>query len=323
MIARLGSHLAASALLAGSYAICSAQSHDLRNPTPLAPGVNRGTVDNQANGPNYYYFYAGPGHVDIEYSFKEMGVSGKPLKQPLGFDLYQENNKLLIHSTVVSFDKLEKLSQPGTLDARHKLLIRVISPNTALRLGGYYEIEVTGKVTFEGKSNGADIKPENTDRPAGPLVMAGGANNGDSSGGDASLYTPVGALTSVQESPTELRLTLAADSLFDLGKATIRPDAKAALDRVAQIIRSKSRGVVRIEGFTDSPGAADRNLSLASARAESVGNWLVTQAGLPAAGLTMHGFGARLFAAPNAKPDGSDDPAGRQKNRRVEIVVQK
>ena len=78
----------------------------------------------------------------------------------------------------------------------------------------------------------------------------------------ASLYEPVGALTKVQEGPQELRLTLAAAILFDFDKATIRPDAKAALGRVAQIIRAKSRGAVRIEGFTDSRGPADYNLRL-------------------------------------------------------------
>jgi outer membrane protein OmpA-like peptidoglycan-associated protein len=127
----------------------------------------------------------------------------------------------------------------------------------------------------------------------------------------------------VEENPKELRLTLAADILFDFDKSTIRPDAKAALDRVAEIIRSKSRGMVRIEGFTDSKGASDYNLRLSSDRAESVNNWLIERGGLQGAGFTTHGFGATRFAAPNTKRDGSDDPVGRQKNRRVEIIIQK
>jgi outer membrane protein OmpA-like peptidoglycan-associated protein len=322
-------------LLLGSYAICDAQSHDPKSPAPLGPGINKGNVDNKANGPNYYYFYAGPGHVDIHYAFKEMGVFGNPLRQSLSFDLYDEKNKLIAHSTVVSVDKMEKLLQPGDLGARSKLIIRVISPDTTIRLGGYYEIEVTGGAAFDGKAAGATIKPENTElyHPAGSLVTpGGGASSGDISLATpqgplykpgASLYTPVGALTNVQEGPQELRLTLAADILFDFDKATIRPDAKAALDRVAQIIRAKSRGAVRIEGFTDSRGTADYNLRLSKSRAESVENWMTEREGLHGAGFTTRGFGATRFAAPNTRTDGSDDPAGRQKNRRVEIIIQK
>jgi outer membrane protein OmpA-like peptidoglycan-associated protein len=327
-IFRRGNRLTAIALLLGSYAICGAQSHDPKNPAPLGPGVNKGNVDNVQNGPNYYYFYAGPGAVNLNYAFKEMGVFGNPLKQSLSFDLYNENNKLISHDAIVSVEKMEKLSQPGTLDRRYKLLLRVIAQDGVIRLGGYYEIEATGAVAFGGKAAGGNVKPEDTSltHPVGALTHPVGALT--TSGVELSepgvvLYTPVGALTNVQESPKELRLTLAADILFDFDKSTIRSDARAALDRVAGIIRSKSQGVVRIEGFTDAKGMTDYNLRLSIARAESVRNWLAGPGGLHGAGFSARGFGATRFAAPNAKPDGSDDPAGRQKNRRVEIIVQK
>jgi outer membrane protein OmpA-like peptidoglycan-associated protein len=312
---------AASMLLLGSFGTCSAQSHDPKNPTPLCPGVNKGNVDNKTNGPNYYYFYAGPGHVDMHYAFQSLTVLGSPMKQTLSFDLYDEKNQLITHNAVVSVDKMEKLSQPGDLGSRHKVLLRVISPDTALRLGGYYEIEITGAAAFDGKATGGNARPENTElyHPVGPLSTPQGSLYDPG----VSLYTPVGALTSVQESPKELRLTLAADILFDFDKSTIRADAKPALDRVAEIIRSKSQGVVRIEGFTDSKGDAAYNLRLSNLRAASVENWLVEREGLHGAGFTTQGFGAARFAAPNSKPDGSDDPAGRQKNRRVEIIIQK
>jgi outer membrane protein OmpA-like peptidoglycan-associated protein len=314
MVSTGNKHFAAMAIFLQACAICTAQSHDPKHPAPLSPGVNKGNVDNKKNGPNYYYFFAGPGTVNLHYAFKEMGVFGNPLRQALSFDLYDENDKLISHDAIVSVDKMETLSRPGKLDSRHKILLRVISPDTTLRLGGYYEIEATGAATFDGRATGANVKPENTElyHPVGPLYQPG-----------VSLYTPVGALTNVQESPKEVRLTLAADILFDFDKASIRPDAKVALDRVGAIIRSKSRGVVRIEGFTDSKGAPDYNLRLSNARAESVQKWLVAQAELRGATFTIHGFGATRFAMPNTKPDGSDDPTGRQKNRRVEIVIQK
>jgi|SoiMethySBSTD1v2_1073268.scaffolds.fasta_scaffold2868469_2 OmpA family protein len=58
-------------------------------------------------------------------------------------------------------------------------------------------------------------------------------------------------------------------------------------------------------------------------RANSVKEWLVQKEGLKNVRFVTAGFGAKKPVVPNTKPDGSDDPAGRQKNRRVEIVVMK
>ena len=322
--------LTAISLLLAMAAASSAQSHDPARPAPMGPGVNKGNVDNKQNGPNYYYFYAGPGHVDLHYAFREMGVFGNPFRQALSFDLYDDSNKLITHDAIISVDKMEKLSRADDLAVRRKLLLRVISPSTALRLGGYYEIEITGAATFEGNATGANVKPEDTAlyHSGGPLYKAGAElyKSGGVAlykGGAVDLYRPVGALIKVQESPNELRLTLAADVLFDFDAATVRPDAQAALDRVAEIIRTKSQGMVRIEGFTDSKGTAAYNLRLSRMRAESVERWLNDRERLRGTVFSSRGFGATRFVAPNTKPDGSDDSEGRQKNRRVEIIVQK
>ena len=349
------------ALLLGTSAIGVAQSHDPNKPTPLGPGVNKGNIDNQG-GPVYYYFLAGPGHVDMHYAFHEMGVFGNPFKQVLIFDILDEKNAVISHDPIQSQGKLERFTQPGNLASAVRLVIRVSSPPAAIRLGGYYEIEVVGVVQFEGKATGENVKPVDTSLvhpgvaltggpvalTGGPVALTGGpvalggppsqlggpptqlgrppvALTGGpvalTSGTPVSLYQPVGALTGVQESPKELRLTLAADILFDFDRATIRPDAKVALDRVAEIIRKQGPGMVRIEGFTDAKGARDYNLRLSNARAESVETWLVDRERLPRSGFSAQGFGATRFVAPNTNRDGSDDPAGRQKNRRVEIVI--
>jgi outer membrane protein OmpA-like peptidoglycan-associated protein len=331
--------LAGIALLVGC---CAAQSNDPNRPTPLGPGVNKGNIDNQ-KGPQYYYFLAGPGHVDVRYAFHEMGVFGNPFKQVLSFDILDEKNQVLSHDAILSVGKLEKFTRPGNLERPYRLVIRLTSPPAAIRLGGYYEIEAVGAVKFEGSATGANAKPEDTSlvHPGvalggpsatlggppvaltGPPISLTGGPVALTSGVPVSLYQPVGALTSVQQSPKELRLTLAADILFDFDRATIRADAKAALDRVAEIIRTQSTGLVRIEGFTDIKGAADYNLRLSNARADSVERWLIDREGLRGTGFAAQGFGATRFVAPNTRPDGSDDPAGRQKNRRVEIVVQR
>jgi outer membrane protein OmpA-like peptidoglycan-associated protein len=128
----------------------------------------------------------------------------------------------------------------------------------------------------------------------------------------------------VKETATEIRIELAADVLFDFDKATIRPEAANALHSVAEIIGDKGGGRrVRISGYTDSKGSDAYNQKLSERRAASVKQWLAQKEGLPPAAMTTQGFGARSPVAPNAKPDGSDDPDGRQKNRRVEIVLAK
>jgi outer membrane protein OmpA-like peptidoglycan-associated protein len=128
----------------------------------------------------------------------------------------------------------------------------------------------------------------------------------------------------VKETATEIRIELAADVLFDFDKATIKPEAASALHNVATIIADKGQGRgVRIDGHTDSKGGDAYNQNLSERRAASVKLWLVDKEGLGKVKMTTQGFGARKPVAPNTKPDGSDDPEGRQKNRRVEIVLAK
>lgn len=127
----------------------------------------------------------------------------------------------------------------------------------------------------------------------------------------------------VKETATEIRINLAADVLFDFDKAIIRPKAKAALARVAALIRQKGKGVVRIDGHTDAKGSDKYNQRLSKRRAAAVRTWLVKKEGLVKTKFKTRGLGERKPVARNTKPDGSDDPEGRQKNRRVEIVIRR
>jgi outer membrane protein OmpA-like peptidoglycan-associated protein len=128
----------------------------------------------------------------------------------------------------------------------------------------------------------------------------------------------------VKETTTEIHINLAADVLFDFDKSTLRPSARDALHQAAAIIRANANGSpVRIDGYTDSKGSDAYNQRLSDRRAESVRNWFVNKEGLKDMNFATKGYGARNPVAPNTKPDGSDDPDGRQKNRRVEITVKK
>ena len=127
----------------------------------------------------------------------------------------------------------------------------------------------------------------------------------------------------VKESPKQVLIELPADILFDFDKYDLRPSAAPALRQAAEVLRQRARGAVEIDGHTDAKGAPDYNLKLSQQRAESVRRWLVEREGLTQTRFATKGFGAARPVAPNTAPDGSDDPDGRQRNRRVEIVFAK
>ncbi|MFN3474898.1 MAG: OmpA family protein [Blastomonas sp.] len=115
-------------------------------------------------------------------------------------------------------------------------------------------------------------------------------------------------------------VSLPGDVTFDFDKATIRADAKATLDRLASLIAASGSGTIAIEGHTDSKGNDAYNRRLSLDRAESVKAYLVEQ-GVPADRLRTLGLGETRPVVANALPDGRDDEAGRQRNRRVEVVL--
>lgn len=119
----------------------------------------------------------------------------------------------------------------------------------------------------------------------------------------------------------EIRIELASDVLFDFGKHDLRPEAVSSLEKVAEVLRSRAGSPVTIEGHTDSKGGDAFNQPLSEKRAQAVREWLVKKGGASAARITTRGWGKSKPIAPNTRPDGSDDPEGRKKNRRVEITV--
>jgi outer membrane protein OmpA-like peptidoglycan-associated protein len=121
----------------------------------------------------------------------------------------------------------------------------------------------------------------------------------------------------------EIVIELSADVLFDFDKAGLKPVAVDSLTKVAAVLKGMPASPATVDGHTDGKGDAPYNQNLSARRANSVRDWLVKLGGVPAARLTARGFGMSHPVAPNANPDGSDNPKGRQLNRRVEIRVRK
>ena len=105
-----------------------------------------------------------------------------------------------------------------------------------------------------------------------------------------------------------------SDVLFDTAKFTLRPLAREKLAKVAGIVAGHPGLKLEVEGYTDSVGGDDYNQQLSEHRGESVRNYL-TQQGMAPGSVTSKGFGKSQPVASN------DTAAGRQQNRRVEIVI--
>jgi outer membrane protein OmpA-like peptidoglycan-associated protein len=104
------------------------------------------------------------------------------------------------------------------------------------------------------------------------------------------------------------------DVLFDTGKADLRQDAQIALAKLTGIVLNYPSLRLAIGGYTDATGTPEFNQSLSEKRADAVRDYLIGQ-GLDARTLTAQGFGMSDPVADN------NTTQGRQKNRRVEIVV--
>jgi len=105
-----------------------------------------------------------------------------------------------------------------------------------------------------------------------------------------------------------------SDVLFDTAKHSLRPVAREKLAKVAGIISGHPGLRLDVEGFTDSVGGDDYNQKLSEQRGESVRDYL-TEQGVLSTSVTSRGFGKSQPVASN------DTAAGRQQNRRVELVV--
>lgn len=116
-----------------------------------------------------------------------------------------------------------------------------------------------------------------------------------------------------RETERGLELTL-GDVLFEVNKADLKPGAMRNLYKLVEFLKQNPTRNILIEGHTDSTGSESANLELSLRRAEAVRNFLINS-GVSPDRITAHGHGELYPVASN------DTTAGRQQNRRVEMVV--
>lgn len=145
-------------------------------------------------------------------------------------------------------------------------------------------------------------------------------------GGTQSSFSPAEAMKSelgATETDRGTLVSLAGDVTFDFDKATIRPDARPTLDKLAELIKTTNPPRIAIEGHSDAKGNDAYNQKLSEARAMAVRDYLISVRTVDGTKLDVKGIGELKPVAPNQTPDGNDDEAGRAKNRRVEVILAK
>jgi len=128
------------------------------------------------------------------------------------------------------------------------------------------------------------------------------------------IQNELARIASTRSEPRGLIVTLSGGILFDTGKTSLKPGAKSTLTRIAKQLQTDPSLKIAVEGHTDNVGSAAKNQALSEKRANAVRDYLVS-AGIASDHITATGRGEDAPIATNKTT------AGRQQNRRVELVI--
>ena len=124
------------------------------------------------------------------------------------------------------------------------------------------------------------------------------------------------AIASYQPPPSPPTIiTLDSMSLFDSGRAQLKPGSTRALVGALEMIKAQPGKRILVAGHTDNLGDRESNQRLSIARASAVRDWLMEAAATPASAFAIQGYGDTRPIADNRTPE------GRARNRRVEITL--
>ena len=162
------------------------------------------------------------------------------------------------------------------------------------------------------------------------LALSACGERNPSNGGEASPSPTVSqtpAQTSIMrpgiETPTFTPPPLAPLDVrigFPEGGAKLDEQAVKALQNLVASPQVAEGGPIVLRAHSDSDGCDDANMRASKKRGEAVKEWMIAHGIIPKR-ITLIAFGEQNPIAPNAKPDGTPDEAGRAKNRRVEVNV--
>ena len=199
-----------------------------------------------------------------------------------------------------------------------------LSAVALLTYSGNVRLSATGPFPVTLSQPSVTVKANRT--PFGVLIdvpktARGGGHHFIVHGDDGAGHTSSASIDLVPGRTSQLERTLQATGritlhniLFDTASAKLRPESYAVLTQIADALGRNPKWRLRIDGHTDNVGGAEYNLALSQHRAASVKTALVTDFRIDKRRLTTAGYGLTKPVASN------DTDAGRQLNRRVELV---
>jgi len=184
------------------------------------------------------------------------------------------------------------------------------------------QIEITDNVT------GRIIETFTTNSATGKFIitLASGKNYGIAVKAEGYLFhsenfdIPNGAADNLVNKTIELKNIAVGSKIalrnifFDIGKANLRPESNAELDRLTKLMQDVPSLKIEIGGHTDNTGSATLNQKLSQERADAVVRYLVSK-GISASRMNAKGYGDSMPVATNSNED------GRQQNRRTEFEI--
>jgi len=300
-------------------------SRSIMRPTPVTSGVIAGNLPGGDGAATFYITVdLKPGALLTQLSVAGRANSGKRLT----FDLLNADARVAA-GTYVSADLAARneLTKSFPIDSAGRYIVRLTTEGAET---GTYCVLMGGTALPDGA---AGCPSTTAAAPVAPPAAAVAPNPATAvPAAPAALPTPPApAAVKVVEVPPrshnfevilakcEERLRVGSDFLFDFDRADVRSEAGPTLDEIAARLTKSGHGIM-IEGHTDGKGSDTYNQALSERRAIAVRASL-TERGLPLDRLNIRGFGKTRPVAQNQFPDGADDPEGRQKNRRVEVVT--
>lgn len=216
-----------------------------------------------------------------------------------------EAERLRLAQTKDAMKDQEAKLQAEMQQNREKFLAEAAEREAALKAAGEREADLQKKLEAEHAALEAEKKALAEERAKAEARQKEAMNK---------LNELQSKLIQVSQDARGIILSM-SDILFDVDKATLKQDLKTSLAKVAGILTVYQQFNVSIEGNTDNTGSADHNMKLSQQRADNVKNFLVEQ-GIDAVRLSAKGLGMTMPIADNSTKE------GRQKNRRVDLVIQ-
>jgi len=210
-------------------------------------------------------------------------------------------------------ERLDKERAEILLQKREREAERAKKEAERARLLALEKTNEAEKAKMEADERAREVEKARQEAEAGRMAALAEAAKAQKAKAEAEQLMRELSDLKAQQTERGIVLTI-GDVLFATGMADLSPDAIRNVDKLTDFLEKHPNRNVLIEGHTDSVGSEEFNLTLSQSRADAVKEQLVAK-GIDPSRITTKGYGKKYPVSTN------DTPAGRQQNRRVEVII--